>query len=123
MGAMKALFILLALFSFSSFAQELEPVINFLRGTPAYVHGSVSFDSSSTLYDESWTQVKIVPKKRINFTFREDRLEVFPNEAFYVKSHLFRVKIKSVMWTPKTGVVTHSELPADFTGLSRKKVS
>lgn len=120
---MKTLILILGLFSFSSFAQELEPVINFLRGTPAYVHGTVSFDAASTLYDENWTQVKIIPRQRISFTFQENRLEVHPESAFYVKSHLFRVKIKSVMWTPKTGVVTHSELPADFTGLSRKKVS
>ena len=120
---MKILIILISLLSFSSFAQELEPVINFLRGTPAYVNGSVSFDAQSTLFDDSWTQVKIVKNQKIYFTFSENRLEVHPGDAFYVKSHLFRVKIKKVMWTPGTGVVTHSELPADFTGLSRKKVS
>jgi len=120
---MKALLLILSLLSFSSFAQELEPVINFLRGTPAYVNGSVSFDAASKLYDESWTQVSIVKNQKIYFTFSENRLEVRPGDAFYVKSHLFKVKIKSVMWTPGTGVVTHSELPADFTGLSRKKVS
>lgn len=120
---MKILIILLSLLSFNSYSQELEPVINFLRGTPAYVNGSVSFDAPSTLYDESWTTVKIVKNQKIYFTFSENRLEVRPGEAFYVKSNLFRVKIKSVMWTPGTGVVTHSELPADFTGLSRKKVS
>lgn len=120
---MRLLILIFALLSSSSFAQELEPVINFLRGTPAYVNGEVSFDGASTLYSQGWTSVKIVRGQKIGFTFAENLLEVYPGDAFLVKSNLFTVKIKSVRWTPGVGVVTHSELPADFTGLTRKKVS
>lgn len=120
---MKWIALFLTLFSFTTFAQELEPIINYLRSTPAYMNGNVSFTAGSTLYDESWTTVKILPNKSIGFIFKEDYLEVRPEQGIFVKSGPFRVKIKSVKWTPKGGVVTQSELPADFTGLSRRKVS
>lgn len=101
---------------------ELEPFINFLREAPAFMDGNVSFVRESVLYQEGWTIVKILANQRMDFTFREDYLEVRPNNAFYVKYGGMRVKIKSVLWTPQ-GMKTESELPADFTGLSRGTVS
>lgn len=124
---MRKLFLLfLSLITFTSFhasaTNELEPFINFLRSTPAYMNGEVSFKAGTTLYEEGWTVVKINPNQRIEFTFQENFLEVRPRNAFYVKYAGMRVLIKSVTWTP-SGVKTVSELPADVTGLSRGKVS
>lgn len=110
-------------FSLSVRAQELEPFINFLRSAPAFMNGDVSFNADSVLYQEGWSIVKIVKNKQIDFSFKENWLEVRPGEAFYVKYAGFRVKIESVRWTPGRGTETESTLPADFTGLSRKKVS
>lgn len=117
------LFTVVTLFSYhASAANELEPFINFLRSTPAFMNGEVAFNSESVLYEEGWSIVKIMPNQRIEFTFQEDYLEVRPLNAFYVKYAGMRVKIKSVTWTP-SGMKTVSELPADITGLSRTKVS
>lgn len=101
---------------------ELEPFINFLRSTPAYMNGEVAFSKESVLYEEGWSIVKIVPNQNIGFSFKEDYLEVRPENAFYVKYAGMRVKVKSVTWTP-SGVKTVSEMPADITGFSRSKVS
>ena len=110
-------------FTLSVRAQELEPFINFLRGAPAFMNGDVSFNADSVLYQEGWSIVKIVKNKQIDFSFKENWLEVRPGEAFYVKYAGFRVKIESVRWSPGRGTETESTLPADFTGFSRKKVS
>lgn len=122
----KIFIILISLITFMSFhasaINELEPFINFLRSTPAFMNGEVSFKAQSVLYEEGWTIVKIVPNQNIEFTFSEDYLEVRPLNAFYVKYGGMRVYIKSVTWTP-AGMKTVSELPADITGLSRGKVS
>lgn len=123
---MRSLFILLftiiTFMSFRASAYELEPFINFLRSTPAFMNGEVSFKAQSILYEEGWTIVKIIPNQNIEFTFQEDYLQVRPLNAFYVKYGGMRVYIKSVTWTP-SGVKTVSEIPADITGLSRGKVS
>jgi hypothetical protein len=117
------LFCLCSFFSFQASAiSDLEPFINFLRSTPAFMNGEVSFKAGSVLYEEGWTIVKILPNQNIEFTFEEDYLEVRPLNAFYVKYGGMRVNIKSVTWTP-AGMKTVSELPADITGLSRGKVS
>lgn len=116
-------FILFLLFSLPVKAnRELEPFINFLRSTPAFMNGEVRFTADSVLYEEGWTTVKILKNQKIDYSFQEDWLQVRPLNAFFVKYGGMKVKIKSVTWTPK-GVVTESELPADFTGLSRGKVS
>ncbi len=39
---------------------ELEPFINFLRSTPAFMNGEVSFKADSVLYEEGWTIVKML---------------------------------------------------------------
>lgn len=119
------LFILLAFVSLASAsarANELEPFINFLRGTPAYMDGEVTFRKDSVLYEEGWTIVKLLAGRKMEFTFKEDYLQVRPLNGFYVKYGGMRVLIKSVTWTP-SGMKTISEFPADFTGLSRNKVS
>lgn len=109
-------------FKASAAVNELEPFINFLRSTPAFMNGEVSFKADSVLYEEGWTIVKMLKNQNIEFTFSEDYLEVRPLNAFYVKYGGMRVYIKSVTWTP-SGMKTVSELPADITGLSRGKVS
>lgn len=102
-------------------ANELEPFINFLRSTPAYMNGEVAFNRESVLYEEGWTIVKILANQKMEFTFKEDYLEVRPLNAFYVKYGGMRVVVKSVTWTPR-GMTAVSELPVDITGLSRGKV-
>lgn len=124
---MRSLFILMftvvTFFSYRASAiSELEPFINFLRSTPAFMNGEVAFTSESVLYEEGWSIVKIVPNQKIEFTFQENYLQVRPLNAFHVKYAGMKVKIISVTWTP-SGVKTVSELPADFTGFSRGKVS
>ncbi len=104
--------------SFSSSAQTLEPFINFLRSTPAFINGEVKFVADSVLYEEGWTIVKIVKGQNIEFSFQENWLQVRPGNGFYVKYAGLRVYIDSVTWTP-SGVVTESRVPADITGLSR----
>lgn len=117
------IFSLVTLLGSPAFAlNELEPFINFLRSTPAYMNGEFAFSKESILYQEGWSIVKIVPNQNIGFSFKEDYLEVRPQNAFYVKYAGMRVKIKSVTWTP-SGMKTVSEIPADITGLSRGKVS
>ncbi len=117
------IFTIITFMSFhASAVNDLEPFINFLRSTPAFMNGEVSFKAQSVLYEEGWTIVKINPNQKIEFTFSEDYLEVRPLNAFYVKYGGMRVYIKSVTWTP-SGMKTVSELPADITGFSRGKVS
>lgn len=116
------LIILLLTSAIRARAQELEPFINFLRGTPAFINGEVSFVADSVLYEEGWTIVKIVKGQGIEFSFKENWLQVRPGNSFYVKYAGLRVYIDSVTWTP-SGVVTVSRVPADFTGLSRSYVS
>lgn len=115
-------FSLFLLFATGARAQELEPFINFLRSAPAYMSGEVAFRSESVLYQEGWTIVKILANQKIGFTFKENYLEVRPQNGFYVKYAGFRVLIESVTWTP-SGMKTVSKVPADITGLSRGTVS
>ncbi len=124
---MHTLLLLVTLFlsnlSQASFAErELEPFINFLRSTPAFITGSVYFNSGSVLYEEGWSNVKIVANEKIDFTFQEDYLQVTPGAGFYVQYAGFRVYVKSVTWTP-AGLKSVSEMKADFTGLSSSTVS
>ncbi|MES2527336.1 MAG: hypothetical protein V4598_09620 [Bdellovibrionota bacterium] len=112
----------LTLASFAASAQTLEPFINFLRSTPAFVNGEVRFVADSVLYEEGWTIVKIVKAQNIEFSFSENWLQVRPGNGFFVKYAGLRVYIDSVTWTPK-GVVTESRVPVDITGLSRGYVS
>lgn len=106
-----------------SYAQDLKPFISFLRQTPAYINGTVYFNADSILYDDGWTQVKLLKNQPVEFTFHEDYLEVRPRAAFYVKSYKLRVYVDSVSWKPHTGIVSKSQAPADFTGLSSSYVS
>ena len=104
--------------SLVSSAQTLEPFINFLRSTPAFINGEVRFVADSVLYEEGWSIVKIVKGQNIEFSFKENWLQVRPGNGFYVKYAGLRVYVDSVTWTP-SGVVTESRVPADVTGLSR----
>lgn len=119
---MKKLFLLLSLVSFSSFAQELEPVINFMRSTPAYISGSIYFNKNATLYSEGGTSVVLLANKPIDFTISEDYSVVHLEQASKVQSYYMKVNVKSVEWTPR-GMKSKSELAADITGLTRGKVS
>ncbi len=118
----KILLLILCFLSLSASAQELEPFINFLRGTPAFINGEVSFVADSVLYQEGWSIVKIVKGEQIEFSFSENWLQVRPGNSFFVKYAGLRVYIDSVTWTP-SGVVTKSRVPADFTGMSKSYVS
>ncbi len=121
---MRKILLLLTLFlaTFQASAQTLEPFINFLRSTPAFVNGEVRFVADSVLYEEGWSIVKIVKGQNIEFSFSENWLQVRPGNGFFVKYAGLRVYIDSVTWTPK-GVVTESRVPVDITGLSRGYVS
>jgi hypothetical protein len=124
MRKMHTLTLLISLFiSTLSFAQkELEPFIDFVRSTPAFIDGSVYFNTSSVLYQEGWSVVKIVPNEQIEFSFSEDWLQVRPEKGFYVQYGGFQVYVKSVTWTP-AGIKTLSYFNADFTGLLTSTVS
>jgi hypothetical protein len=62
--------------------------------------GYVSFNADSVLYQEGWSIVKIVKNKQIDFSFKENWLEVRPKYAG------FRPKIESVRRTPGRGTET-----------------
>ncbi len=119
----KILFIMSLLLSSSAFAQaELVPFINFLRSTPAFISGTVYFNSDSVLFDDGWTQVKLLGNQPIDFTFKENYMEVRPRAGFYVKSYKLRVYVDSVTWTP-AGMKSKSQVPIDITGLSQSYIS
>lgn len=120
------IFLILLLTIFSScisFAQDLKPFINFLRQTPGHINGTVYFDTDSVLFDDGWTQVKLLKNQPVEFTFKEGYLSVRPRPAFLVKSYKLRVYVDEVTWTPDTGIKSKSHAPADFTGLSSSYVS
>ena len=102
---------------------DLLPFINFLRTAPAFISGTVYFNADSVLFDDGWTQVKLLANKPIEFTFSENYLEVRAEDAFYIKSYKLRVYVSSVKWTPSSGVTSKSKAPADITGLSSGFVS
>ncbi len=104
-------------------AQQLTPVINFLRSTPAFFDGTVSFKTNATVFEEGWTKVKINANKGIRFRFKENVIEIHPGDAFDVRCYYLKVKVKYVRWHPVRGFYADASLPIDITGLSRSSVS
>lgn len=118
---------ILLLLSFTSLGQtgpkELIPVIDYMRTTPAWIGGNVSFNGDYEIYSTATTKLRLLKNKSIRFHIKENEIIVYPEGAFRLRYLGLAIQVKEVRWNLKTGFKSVATLPIDITGLSRNYVS
>lgn len=103
--------ILALLVSMSVFANPaMTTVVDYLRGTPAYVSGNIRLDQSMQLYEGKYgilpTGMVINARKPINFTFSEHHLDISSEEGISLKLGGIPFKVKNIAYDDRIGKFT-----------------
>jgi hypothetical protein len=74
----RSIFIALVIALSTSVCAQVQTVVDFLRGTPAWVNGTVQLEASHPVHRDLISQAQILPNREIGFDFGENFLEVRP---------------------------------------------
>lgn len=126
----KTFFAIFALsLSLMSFAQrnrdmrELLPIIDYMRGAPAWVGGHLILNANHVAFEDSRTKLTVLKGKRINYSLKEDVVMLRLDGSVSLRYLGFPIRVKSVEWSKTKGFKTDSIISFDITGLSRSAVS
>ncbi|MBY0518054.1 MAG: hypothetical protein K2P81_14190 [Bacteriovoracaceae bacterium] len=117
------LILIFSVISIHSYSAPTETVINYLKSTPAWVDGSIRFDSSAPLYSEGMTSMKLMPNRDIGFAFGENFLELYPSSGVELKVGPLNIKVENIRWDRNGGFTVKSKLPGFMFGLGTDYVN
>lgn len=117
-------FVLLLLITTSSWAEApLKPVMDYLRTTPAWIDGHVSFKGNVRLLEDGSSKLDLNKDQSIRFTLKENQIYLYPQSAMTLRHLGFKINVSEVSWDQHRGFRAKAILPVDITGLSTAYVS
>ena len=106
----RSFFIVLLLLS-TSVSAQVQTVVQFLRGTPAWVNGTVQLEANHPVHRDLISQAQILPNREIGFDFGENFLEVRPAYAMDLRVMGVKIDVNMIRWDANGGFTVHTRTP------------